>query len=53
MEGKFYRQLGGDCPRTIGHKVEILQSVTSSGNSYLPTGNNELFLVSSQKKAID
>lgn len=36
--------IGGDCPRTIGHKAEILQSITSLGNSYLPTGYKDLFL---------
>lgn len=32
--------LGGDCPKTIDHKSEILQSVSSSDDSCLSYGNN-------------
>lgn len=40
----LFINLGGGCPKTIGHKSEILQSVSSLDNSRFFTGNNGLFL---------
>lgn len=36
--------ISGNCPRTLGHKHEILQSVCSSENLCLLTDDNDLFL---------